>query len=403
MEILEEPVSGKPVVVLLLFSSFLLSCSGNRTQGPPARPQAAFVTTAVVTRKSVPVDVRVIGNVEAFTTINVKAQVGGQLMEVHFQEGQDVRKGDLLFLIDPRPYDEAIRLAEANLARDQALLRQAEANLQRDLAQEKFARDQAARYQRLFREGVMSREQSEQFAADADARAEAVHADRAAIASAQAAIQGDRAALENVKLQHGYCSIHSPVDGRTGELAIKAGNVVKANDVDLVTIHQVRPINVSFSVPEKELPAVKKYMAAGAMAVLASPAGAPDEVERGALTFIDNSVDSATGTIKLKGTFTNASGKLWPGQFVNVLLRLTTNPNALVTPVKAIQTGQSGEYVYVVKPDMTVESRPVITGDRVDQEVVVAKGLTPGETVVTEGQLRLAPGMRVRLKEAGTL
>jgi multidrug efflux system membrane fusion protein len=403
MEISATPVTRKPAAAFLLLFSLLLSCCGNRTQGPPDRPRAAFVTTAIVARKTVPVDIRVIGNVEAFTTINVKAQVGGQLMEVYFKEGQDVRKGDLLFLIDPRPYDEAIRQAEANLARDQALLQQAEANLQRDIAQEKFARDQAARYQKLFREGVMSREQAEQFASDADARAEAVRADRAAIASAQAAIHADRAALENAKLQRSYCAIHSPVDGRTGELMLKAGNLVKASDVDLVTIHQVRPIYVSFSVPEKELPAVRRYMAAGTVEVLSAPAGAPGEIERGALAFIDNSVDSTTGTIKLKGTFPNTNGKLWPGQFVNVTLRLTTNPDTVVTPVKSIQTGQTGEYVYVVKPDQTVESRAVVTGDRVDQEVVVAKGLSPGETVVTEGQLRLAPGMKVRIKEGDKL
>jgi multidrug efflux system membrane fusion protein len=396
-------MSRSLIGVILVFSISSLGCSRNRAQGPNANPQAAFVTTAVVTRKTVPVDIRVIGNVEAFTTIQVKSQVTGQLMEVHFREGQDVRKGDLLFLIDPRPFDEAIRQAEANLARDRALLQQSEANLQRDLAQEKFARDQAARYQKLFLEGVMSREQAEQFATEADAQGEAVRADRAAIASAQAAIQADQATLDNTKLQRSYCSIDSPVDGRTGELALKAGNLVKANDVDLVTIHQIRPIYVSFAVPEKELPAVNKYMAAGTVTVLASPPSASDEVERGALAFIDNSVDSATGTIKLKGTFANANGRLWPGQFVNVVLRLTTNPGALVAPVRSVQTGQSGEYVYVVKPDLTVESRPVLTGDRVDQEVVVAKGLMPGETVVTEGQLRLMPGMKVRVKEAGTL
>ena len=374
------------------------SCSGNRPQTVAARSQAALVTTAVVVERTVPVDIRVIGNVEPYTTIHVKAQIGGQLTKVHFREGQEVRKGDPLFLIDPRPYDEAIRQAEANLARNTALLQQAEANLQRDLAEEKYARDQAARYQRLFVEGVMSKEQTEQFLTDADARAEAVKADRAAIESARAAIQADRAALANAKLQRAYCSIDSPIDGRTGDLAVHEGNLVKANDVDLVTIHQIRPIYVTFSVPEKELPAVKRYMAAGTLPVLASPPSDPDMVEQGSLTFVDNAVDSTTGTIKLKGTFPNPGGRLWPGQFVNVALRLAVKPNALVVPARAIQTGQEGEFVYVITKDMTAEARPVVTSNRVDRQVVVEQGLARGETVVTEGQLRLAPGVKVRIK-----
>jgi len=355
----------------------------------------------VVVERTVPVEIRVIGNVEPYTTIHVKAQIGGQLTKVYFREGQEVRKGDRLFLIDPRPYDEAIRQAEANLARNTALLQQAEANLQRDLAEEKYARDQAARYQRLFVEGVMSKEQTEQFLTDADARAEAVKADRAAIESARAAIQADRAALANARLQRAYCSIDSPIDGRTGDLAIHEGNLVKANDVDLITIHQIRPIYVTFSVPEKDLPAVKRYMATGTLPVLASPPSDPAMVEQGSLTFVDNAVDSTTGTIKLKGAFPNPGGRLWPGQFVNVVLRLTVKPNALVAPARAIQTGQEGEYVYVVTKDMTAEARPVVTSNRVDRQVVVEQGLARGETVVTEGQLRLAPGVKVRIKEAG--
>jgi multidrug efflux system membrane fusion protein len=347
-----------------------------------------------------PVDIRVVGSVEAYTTIEVKAQVGGQLMKVQFREGDNVREGELLFVIDPRPFDEAIRQAKANLERDTAMLRQAEANLQRDLAQEKFAREQAARYEKLFREGVMSKQQTDQFMTEADVRAQAVRADQAAIESARAAIAADEAALSNTQLQRSYCTIRSPISGRTGDLAVQQGNLVKANDTELLTIHQIQPILVTFSVPEKDLPDIKQRMAARKLSVLVNPAAAPDQVDEGDLTFIDNAVDTTTGSIKLKATFKNPGSSLWPGQFVNVVLRLDTVPNAVVVPVLAIQTSQTGEYVYVVKPDMTAEMRPVTTGLRVRQEIVIEKGLKTGETVVTEGQLRLAPGIKVRTRQA---
>ena len=365
--------------------------------------QATPVTTAVVIEKPMPVDLRVVGGVESMTAVRVKSLVAGQLVKVLFQEGQDVRAGDLLFQIDPRPFDEAIRQAEANAARDTALLRQAEANLKRDAAQEKFSRDQAARYQQLFAAGVMSREQAEQYKSDADARGEAVGADQAAIDSARAAIRVDVSNLESAKLQREYCDIRSPSEGRTGDLAAKEGNLVRAGDAELVTINQIHPIYVTFSVPENRLPDVKKYMAVGKLTVLASLSSNLDQPETGVLTFVDNKVDNTTGTIKLKGTFSNANGRLWPGQFVNVVLRLTTLPSAVVVPVRAVQMGPSGEFSYVVKPDMTAEMRPVVTGLRVGEEVVVEKGLQPGETVVTEGQLRISPGMRVQSKKGRSL
>jgi len=358
----------------------------------PARPA---VTTASAAVKSVPVDLRAVGNVEAYTTIEVKAQVGGQLTEVYFREGDFVKQGDPLFLIDPRPFDEAIRQIEANLARDRALLRQAEANLQLNIAQQKYAQDQAARHRQLLAEGVISKQLADQVLTDADVRAEAVRASQAAIESARAAIQAGEAALANARLQRSYCSIVSPVDGRTGNLAVKAGNIVRANDQSLVRIHQVRPIYVAFAVPETYLGEIRRRMAAG-LKVLATPPEAPAP-EEGVLTFIDNQVDRATGTIQLKGTFANTRGTLWPGQFVSVVLRLSTRPDALVVPAQAIQTGQSGEFVWVVRPDMSVEVRPLKTGMRVGQDVVVEQGLSAGETVVREGQLRLAPGMKVRV------
>jgi len=387
-------------VLFVILVSLLAGCSSSAVPTAGGRKaQATPVTTAVVIEKPMPVDLRVVGGVESMTAVRVKSLVAGQLVKVLFEEGQDVRAGDLLFQIDPRPFDEAIRQAEANAARDTALLRQAEANLKRDAAQEKFSRDQAARYQQLFAAGVMSREQAEQYKSDADARGEAVGADQAAIDSARAAIRVDVSNLESAKLQREYCDIRSPSEGRTGDLAAKEGNLVRAGDAELVTINQIHPIYVTFSVPENRLPDVKKYMAVGKLTVLASLSSNLDQPEAGTVTFVDNKVDNTTGTIKLKGTFSNANGRLWPGQFVNVVLRLTTLPSAVVVPVRAVQMGPSGEFSYVVKPDMTAEMRPVVTGLRVGEEVVVEKGLQPRETVVTEGQLLISPGMRVQSKK----
>jgi multidrug efflux system membrane fusion protein len=345
-----------------------------------------------------PVDIRVIGSVEAYTAIRVKAQVSGQLMKVQFRQGDDVKAGAPLFLIDPSPFDAAIRQAEASIAKDTALLRQAEANLRRDTAQETYARDQAARYQKLFSEGVMSKQQTEQYDSDANMRAEAVRADQAAIESAQASLKADAASLESAKISRAYCDIRSPVDGRTGDLNIQEGNLVRSSDAELVTINQVHPIYVTFSVPENRLPEIRKYMAAGPLSVVASPPGDVNQTETGQLTFIDNTVDSTTGTIKLKATFANGNSRLWPGQFVNVALRLKTLQNAVVVPVRAVQMGQDGEFAYVVKGGQSAELRPVTTGLRIGEEVVIEKGLQKGETIVIEGQGRLAPGMKVRSK-----
>jgi multidrug efflux system membrane fusion protein len=357
------------------------------------------VTVAVASQKDVPVEVQVIGNVEAYTTISVKAQAGGQLTKVSFSEGDYVKTGDLLFTIDQRPLEAALSLATANVAKDEAALGQAQANLSRDTAQNKYTEANAARYAELFQAGVVSKDQSEQLRASADASGQALAADRAAIASAQAAIGASKAAIDNARVQLGYTSIRSPIDGRTGNLSVKQGNVVMANSQELVTINQVEPIYVTFAVPEAQLPAIKRYMAERKLAVRAGPQDSPEDEETGTLTFIDNAVDMTTGTIKLKGTFPNSDRKLWPGQFVRVTLRLTIQSNAIVVPNQAVQTGQNGSFVYVVKQDRTVEMRPVSTGARVDQDMVVDQGLQAGETVVTEGQLRLAPGSRVVVRD----
>jgi multidrug efflux system membrane fusion protein len=359
------------------------------------------VTVAKASTRDVPVEIQVIGNVEAYSTITVKALVGGQLTNVYFKEGDFVRKGEKLFDIDRRPLEAAYNQAVANIARDQASLLQAQANMARDAANAKYQDSQAKRYGELFTAGVISKDQAEQLRAGADASAQAVNADQAAIASAQAAIGASQATAENAKVQLSYTTIYSPIDGRTGNLTVKQGNVVTANNMDMITINQVEPIYVTFSVPEAQLTAIKKYMAMGSLSVRSRPqdADTADE-ERGALTFVDNTVDITTGTIKLKGTFPNTDHKLWPGQFVRVTLLLTTQANAVVVPNQAIQTGQAGAFIYVVKEDKTVETRPVVAGARVGQDMVVNEGISAGETVVIEGQLRLAPGSKVVVRDS---
>jgi membrane fusion protein, multidrug efflux system len=355
----------------LLLLLLLAGCSPPKAESQGMRIPPVPVTIASVTLKTVPVELHAIGNVEAYSTINVKSQVEGRLERVYFKEGQDVKKGDLIFTIDPRPFDAALQQAEANLARDKAL----EAN----------AQAQADRNAKLFESGIVSKDQYEQFRTSADSYA--------------AEVRADQAAVEKAKVDLDYCTIHSPIDGRTGSLLVHEGNLVKANgDTPLVVINQVTPIYVDFSVPEQYLAEIKKRKAAGSLRVEAVLPNEEQHPAQGLLTFVDNAVDQTTGTIRLKGLFPNQERRLWPGQFVNTVLRLTAQPNAVVVPSQAVQTGQSGQYVFVVNPDLAVESRPVVVGQTVQGETVIQKGLQPGEKVVTDGQLRLIPGSRVEIR-----
>jgi multidrug efflux system membrane fusion protein len=359
------------------------------------------VVVAKVAQKNVPIEVAVVGNVEAYSTITVIPQVGGALTEVYFHEGDYVKKDAKLFTIDPRPLEAQLAQLEANLSRDRALLGQAQANLARDTASEVYARSQAQDYTKLFDQGITSKQQMDQLKSSADSLTQSLLADKAAIESARAQIKADEAGIDNAKVQVSYTTIVSPIDGRTGNLMVKRGNVVSANQTNLITITQVEPIYVTFSVPEATLADVKRYMAQGKLPVTVKPQDGAAVQDRGDLTFVDNTVDMTTGTIKLKGTFPNTDRRLWPGQFVNVVLRLTTRPNALVVPNQAVQSGQDGPFVFLVKEDRTVAVRPVVTGPRVDQDLVIESGLEEGETVVTEGQLRLAPGTRVQMRDSG--
>jgi membrane fusion protein, multidrug efflux system len=317
-----------------------------------------------------PVQVNAIGNVQAYSTVTVKSLVDGEIQQTFFTEGQDVRKGDMLFSIDPRPFQAALHQTEANLARDQA--------------QAQYAKTEAKRYTELEKEGIVSQIQFEQFTSNAQAL--------------DAAVRADEAAVENAKIRLSYCSIASPIDGRTGSLLVHPGNLVKTNDTSLVVINQVTPIYVDFSVPEQYLAQIKQHQAQGKLRVLAYPSDNKTAASTGMLSFINNSVDASTGTIELKGTFANGDRRLWPGQFVNVVLDLTVQRNATVVPSQAVQNSERGQYVYVIKPDNTADFRLVTVGNTLEGFTIVDKGVNPGETVVTNGQLRLYPGAKVSLK-----
>jgi multidrug efflux system membrane fusion protein len=416
----------KALLVLLLWASAVFpACSGDTNE--PRKPHPGLpVTVGIVQQKNVPVQLRANGRVEAYSTVSIKSLVAGEILKVHFQEGQDVKKDDPLFTIDPRPYQAAVEQAEANLGRDRAQVKQVEENLERDLAQvneaeANLARDtaqadnaekDARRYSYLLSRKDVAQEQYDQVRANADALAATVRAskaaiettratvkaDKAALENAHAAVRASQAALDNAKIQLSYCFIRSPVDGRTGSLLVQQGNVVKANDTSLVLINQINPVYVSFSLPEKALPEVEKYRALQPLKVEAIIPGDENRREEGVLTFVDNAVDSTTGTIRLKGTFENKKNRLWPGQFVDAILTLTMQSAAVVVPSEAVQSGQRGLYAFVVKPDLTVEYRPVVVSLRTNGETTIAEGLKPGETVVTDGQLRLSPGAKVEIK-----
>lgn len=348
----------------------MAGCTRTAETAPPM--MAAPVKVAKATKRNVPVSLTAIGTGEAYSTVSIRSQVNGELQAVHFTQGDFVTKGELLFSIDPRPFQAAVAQAEGSLAKDKAQL---------DLDN-----TQADRYQKLFDAGVSPKEQSDQAKASAAAQA--------------AAVQADEAALQAAKLQLQYCSITSPIDGRTGALGATPGNLVtQGGQQALVVIDQVTPLYIDFAVPEQYLASIKKFMDKGRLAVSAIPYG-DTASDTGYLTFLDNSVDNATGTIKLKGTFPNSNRRLWPGQFSTVTLQLSEDENATVVPSAAIQSGQSGDYIYVVKPDSTVEQRSVKAVRTIGADTVIAGGVEPGETVVTDGQLRLLPGIKVDISAA---
>ena len=361
----------------------------------PSKPPAAPVVVGKATTVSIPIEVAVVGTTEASETVQVKPQVAGQILQVAFSEGQLVDKGALLFQIDDRPYQQSLAQAEANVARDRAALQQNEANVVRDAAQAKYSEAESRRYAELASSGIVSRSQLEQFRTTAEKEQSAVLATRAGLESAKANLAADLAQVEKAKLDVAYCKVRSPIAGRTGTLLVNSGNVVKANETNLVVVNRTSPIFAIFNVPEAHLGTIRRLQSAGRLPVRASLKDTPTAVAMGSLAVIDNAVDAATGSIRLKATFANQDRMFWPGQFVDVVLGLGMVMNATVVPSEAVQPGQKGPYVYRVKADQSVEVQLVTVGETYKNQTVVT-GLEPGDVVVLDGQLRLAPGMKVR-------
>ncbi len=356
-------------LILFAFLVFLLTACSKEKKEQSVKI-AVPVTVESVIQKAVPVQIHAIGNVEAYSSVSIKSRVSGELTRVYFREGQDINKGDMLFTIDSAPFKTALESAQANLAKDTALAKKAEEDVRR--------------YTELYRDELVSRSQYEQISSTAEAL--------------KATIEGDKAAVENARLQLNYCSISAPISGRTGSLLVNEGSLIKANDdKPMVVINKIQPVYVSFSVQENNLPEIKKYMASGKLNVEASVSKEDKRPEKGVLTFVDNTVDTATGTIRLKAAFDNKGRALWPGQFVNVQITLATIHDAVVVPSQAVQTGQQGQFVFVIKAD-TAELRPVNAGITHKDMTVIEKGLAPGEQVVTDGQMLLIPGAKVEIK-----
>jgi len=345
----------------------LTACSGNAENTPAQKSAPVTVSTAL--KKDVPVALKAIGNVEPYNSVSVRARVAGEITRIAFKEGQDVSQGDLLFNLDPRPYQATLEGALADLKRDNARL--------------KSAREDVRRYAELVKKDYVTSQAFDQTVANADAL--------------EATVAADQAAVESARVNLDYCTVRAPIAGRTGNLLVKLGNVIKANEQAVITINQILPINVSFSVPEEYLADIRRYAADGTLGVEAAFPNRTEPKFLGELSFINNTVDGSTGTILLKATFPNPDKALWPGQFVNVTLRLAVSQSAVVVPSQTVQRGQQGDYVFVVKEDMTVELRVVQLGQGIDGETVVRKGLEAGELIVTDGQLRLFPGAKVAL------
>ena len=399
----------RSLLALLAVWAAASGCNKSAAPGTSAQagPKAAVaVKVAEVVQKTVPVQIKTFGNVQAYATVAIRAQVNVELMTIGFKEGEEVKEGRVLFTLDARSFEAAVSHAEAAFKQAEAARKQAEAAVVKDKALAKNARIEADRAETLLKQGAYTQEQYDNAQASQAAMDAAVDADIAAVAAAGAAMNAAQANVDAAKTQLSFCTIRSPMDGRAGSRTVDVGNIIKAVDMQpMVMINQVHPIYVGFSIPEQQLPLVKKYLNdTEKMKVEAIIPGDPGLPATGELTFIDNAIDATTGTILLKGAFPNDDRRLWPGQYVNVVLTLTRQPNALVIPSVAVQTGQQGQYVFVLKPcavpgapvsDQTVEARTVTTGRLVDDSIVIEKGLQPKEQVVTDGQFRLVDGARV--------
>jgi len=357
---------------LLVLAVFMIAVVGCGKEAPPPGFPPATVLAAKTVQKDMPLAIAAIGTVEAHKSINIYSRINGQLLQTHFREGQDVRRGQLLFTIDSGPYREKLHQAEAKLAKDEAQL--------------KFNDEEAKRYAFLFGKGAVSKSEADKYLTEA------------ALYSAN--VKSDRAEVEDARLNLAYCSITAPFDGRTSAYGVNLGTIVRPNDTSLTTLNQITPVYVRFSVAERHLADIHRYIKSGSVTVKVSPAkNLTGAVSAGKLVFIDNAIDTATGMITLKAEFANLDKLLWPGQFVNVSLHLAMQPGAVVAPLRAVQQGEKGQFVFVVKPDMTADIRPVVVDRAMGEEAVIAKGLAAGETVITDGHLKVRPGGKVEIKE----
>jgi len=347
---------------------------GKEVKGAAKGAQRLVPVTADTAKlKDIPLEIKTIGNAESFATVSIKARVSGELQKVHFTEGQEVSKGKLLFTIDPRPFQAALNEASARLEKDKALFSKAE--------------DDYRRYENLLQRGSISREQFDQI--------------RTNVSALKATIQANEAVVENARVQLGYTSIYSPISGRTGNILIDQGNMIKANDDNksLVVIEQFQPIYVSFTAPEANLYEIMNRFNRERLSVTVLSEGSKAVPEKGILSFFDNSIDSKTGTIRLKGTFKNQNKRLWPGQFVNVVLTLGDLKDVVTVPSQAVQNGANGPYVFTITQDNKVEYKSVEAGRTHNGEIVIEKGVSAGEKVVTDGHLRLTPGASVEITD----
>jgi multidrug efflux system membrane fusion protein len=378
LELRRTTVRIAALMALSLTVGLLAGCSKQAAAPKQAKGAGGApvpVLAGKVVEKSAPVQITAVGNAQPYTKVAIRAQITGQLSKVHFQEGQTVKRGDLLFTIDPRPAQAALDQVQANLVRDKAQLENAKVDFERQ--------------KKLFDSKISSREDYDKA--------------QAALDALRGTVLADQAAITNAALNLEFTSIRAPMEGRTGNVMVHEGNIVKAETDILVEINQVQPIFVSFSVPEQYLSGIKQRLREGPLKARTSYPGMEGAEPEGSVSFLNNMVDATTGTIQLKAVFTNANNVLWPGQFVQVTLTLQEQLNAVVAPAQAVQIGQAGEYVFVIKGDQTVELRPIKAGATKNGESVIQSGLKPGETVVTDGQLRLVSGSRVEVKSADAL
>lgn len=390
-----------PAVCVLAAICFLSACASKTEQpasaaaggggGMPPMP----VTTGVATLESAPLEVDVVGTVDASSRVEIKSQVAGQIESIHFKEGQDVTAGQLLVEIDKRPYEDALHQAQAALERDQAQIVQAQAAAQRDSAQAKSAETDATRFTTLANEKLVSEQQRLQYTTASETASASVRADQAAVETARAALKVDQAAVERAQLDITYCEIKAPMAGRTGNLLVQAGNLVKVNDVALVVINRLDPVFVNFNAPERYLARIQSENSARKLPVEIESRDGAAAKAAGELSVVDNTVDAQTGTIHLKATVANPRRLWWPGQFVEARLVLDRASSVTVAPAEAVQNGQNGTYVYVVKADHSVEARNVTVTRTLEHRAIIESGLKPGEVVVTDGQMMLAPGAHV--------